>query len=110
MNYGRNSGWTIEYSEEVVEDLRALGKPAQMRIRKYLHKLRDECSDPRERGESYRGNLAGFWKYRIGPYRLLCQILDGEVVILCVLMASHRSRSYSVSSIEDLMKRVRRLE
>ncbi len=110
MNYGRSSGWQIKYDEGFADDLRKLGKPAQLRIKKYIDKLQAECSDPRERGEPLRGNLVGFWKYRAGDYRLLCQIIDGEVVILCLLAATHRSRSYSHKSIDELLKRALELQ
>ena len=110
MSYGKNLGWKIEYSEEVAEDLRKLGRPAQQRIKKFLEKLLVECGNPKERGEPYRGNLAGCWKYRAGNYRLICKILDGEVIVLCVLMASHRSKSYAQKSIEDLLKRISELK
>lgn len=68
-----------------------------------------ECADPRERGEPLRANLAGLWKYRVGDYRLLCQISDGQIILLSLLMAAHRSQSYSERSIEELLKRANEL-
>jgi mRNA interferase RelE/StbE len=86
-----------------------LGRPAQLRIRRYLDKLSQECSDPRQRGEPLRSRLAGFWKYRIGDYRLLCQITEDEVIVLCLLAATHRSQAYSESKIEELLNRAHAL-
>ena len=110
MNYGKSSDWTIKFDAGFADDLRRLGKPVQQRIRKYLEKLQRDCSNPRERGEPLKANLAGFWKYRVGDYRLLCQIIDNELVVLCMLAAVHRSRSYSDKSIEALMNRALELE
>ncbi|WP_308441640.1 MULTISPECIES: type II toxin-antitoxin system RelE/ParE family toxin [unclassified Methylomonas] len=31
-----------------------------------------------------QGNLSSLWRYRVGDYRLLCRILDGELLILIV--------------------------
>ena len=39
------------------------------------------------------GNLAGVWRYRVGDYRILCDIDDGRLVILVVDVA-HRREVY----------------
>ncbi|MEE1455356.1 MAG: type II toxin-antitoxin system RelE/ParE family toxin [Ellagibacter isourolithinifaciens] len=39
------------------------------------------------------GNLAGVWRYRVGDYRILCDINDGRLVILVVDVA-HRREVY----------------
>lgn len=110
MSYGRNSVWQIRFDEGFAQDLKALGQPVQLRIKKYLDKLQADCSDPRERGEPLRANLAGFWKYRVGDYRLICELIDGQVVILCLLAATHRSRSYSNKNVDELIKRALELQ
>ena len=38
-------------------------------------------------------NLTGLWRYRVGDYRLICDIQDGELVVL-VLQVAHRSQAY----------------
>ncbi len=110
MNFGKSSDWTIKFDEGFAEDLRSLGHDAQIRIKKYLDKLTAECSDPRERGEPYRSNLAGYWKYRVGNYRLICTVSDEGTVTLYAIAASHRSNSYSAKSIKELLKRASELE
>ena len=110
MSYGKNLVWKIEFDEGFAQDLKALGKPVQQRVKKYLDKLQAECSNPKERGEPLRANLSGFWKYRVGNYRLLCQIVDDRVMILHMLAARHRSRSCSDKSVDDLIKRALELE
>lgn len=110
MSYGKSLDWKIEFDQGFARDVKESGKPAQLRIKKYLDKLQTECSNPRERGEPLRANLSGFWKYRVGSYRLLCQIIDDRVVILYMLAARHRSRSYSEKSVDELIKRALELE
>ena len=51
------------------------------------------CKNPRHLGEPLRGEHAGFWRYRIGDYRVLCDILDEKVVVL-VLTIGHRRQVY----------------
>lgn len=57
-----------------------------------------------------RANLKGLWKYRVGSYRLLCQISQDGKLVLYMLAAVHRSRSYSDKSVHELMKRVMSLQ
>ncbi len=42
------------------------------------------------------GGFAGLWRYRVGDYRIVCDIEDGELVVLVVDVA-HRSRIYKRS-------------
>ena len=43
--------------------------------------------------EAYSGPLVGYWKKRIGDYRLVCDIKDRELVVL-VIKVGHRSKVY----------------
>ena len=37
------------------------------------------CKNPRHFGEPLKGDHAGFWRYRIGDYRVLCDIQNEKV-------------------------------
>ena len=52
-----------------------------------------DTENPRQHGKALVGNLAGAWRYRIGEYRLLCHIDDGELIILA-LTVGHRREIY----------------
>lgn len=49
--------------------------------------------DPRVNGKALKGNLGDLWRYRIGDYRVLCDIQDGELIILAALIG-HRKDIY----------------
>ena len=49
--------------------------------------------DPRMRGKALAGDKKGLWRYRVGDYRVLCQINDGRLVIL-VIAIGHRNEVY----------------
>lgn len=102
--------WIITYDESVADDLKKLGHTAQVRIKKYLDKLSDECRHPKERGEPYRNELHGFWKYRVGDYRIISVIENKEITVLAIMMVAHRSKSYSDKSLNDLLARSEELE
>lgn len=102
--------WIITYDEDVACDLKKLGHAAQIRIKKYLDKLVTECRHPKDRGEPYRNELHGFWKYRVGDYRIISVIEDEEITVLAIMMVSHRRKSYSNKSIRELLARSEELE
>lgn len=66
---------------------------AQERILEYLrvHVATDE--NPRRFGETLKCMMAGFYRYRVGDYRLICEIQDEKVSVL-VGYICHRLKSY----------------
>lgn len=53
--------------------------------------------DPRQSGKSLKGELGEFWRYRVGDYRILCEIRDDELVILAATIG-HRKEIYDKSN------------
>lgn len=74
------------------KQLKNLYFPVQKRIAKFIDSLQ-ELENPRIKGKSLAGNLSGFWRYRVGDYRIICDIVDIEITIY-ILDISHRSKSY----------------
>ena len=54
----------------------------------------EQCDDPRAIGKGLTANRSGQWRYRIGDYRLICQIEDNELIILA-LTIGHRRDIYN---------------
>ncbi len=65
---------------------------AQMLVLDMKNKL-DNVDNPRYIGKALSGNKKGFWRYRFGNYRVICRILDDELVILAVEVG-HRREIY----------------
>jgi mRNA interferase RelE/StbE len=42
------------------------------------------CADPRRIGKPLKGRLREYWRYRIGSYRVICDIQDEGLVVLAV--------------------------
>lgn len=74
------------------KQLKNLDFTVQKRIAKFIDNL-EELENPRIKGKSLAGNLSGFWRYRVGDYRIICDIVDSEITIY-ILDISHRSKSY----------------
>jgi mRNA interferase RelE/StbE len=65
-----------------------------VRIRRYLFERVAVASSPRQFGKPLVGSRYGeLWRYRVGDYRLICQIKDGVLIVL-VLEIGHRSSIY----------------
>ena len=85
--------WKVESDDRARRELRALDENVQARIPRYLRERIATGEDPRRFGRSLSGDKAGLWRYRVGDYRLICDINDGDEVIL-VLRVAHRSGVY----------------
>ena len=85
--------WTVEISNIAERQLLKLDRSAQKRILDWLNDRISGCNNPRHFGEPLKGDLSGFWRYRIGDYRVLCEIQDENIVVL-VLAIGHRREVY----------------
>ena len=74
------------------KQLENLDFTVQKWIAKFIDNL-EGLENPRIKGKSLAGNLSGFWRYRVGDYRIICDIVDNEITIY-ILDISHRSKSY----------------
>jgi mRNA interferase RelE/StbE len=85
--------WRVEFDPDAFEELRSQDREAQRRILRYLRERIATGADPRRFGKALRGELAGLWRYRVGDYRLVCQIRQTILLVLVVRVA-HRSTVY----------------
>jgi mRNA interferase RelE/StbE len=86
--------WTIELSSSSRQALAKLDRRVSRRILQFLTARLAPVEDPRSLGEALKGPKFGpLWKYRVGDYRVLCQIRDSELVVL-VVRIGHRKDVY----------------
>ena len=85
--------WQVKFSETATRQLKKLGKQTQRDILKYLKKRIETDDDPQRYGDPLRRSLSGLWKYRVGDYRLICEVQQEEIVVL-VLVVGHRRKVY----------------
>ena len=83
--------WRIEFDSRAVKELSKFDRPIQRRILKALRDRIATLVDPRSIGEALRGEELGrFWKYRIGAYRVICDIRDEDIVILVIRIGDRK--------------------
>lgn len=85
--------WTVKFNNIAEKQLKKLDKPVQHKIVTYLEERIEDCKDPKHFGEPLKGSKAGLWRYRIGDYRIICEICDDELVVLA-LAIGHRKEIY----------------
>jgi len=85
--------WHLEYTAKARKQLQKLNPNQRKIILSWIDKNLDGCTNPRALGKALTGDHTGEWRYRVGNYRILCEIHDEEVTILA-LNVIHRSRAY----------------
>ena len=86
--------WAINYTKTAQGQLGKLPWAVASRIMDYMdNRVAAAPSAPRDLGRPMSGAWAGHWRYRVGDYRLICELRDGELVVL-VLKVGHRREVY----------------
>lgn len=86
--------WEIEITERAAKQIKKLGASDAKRIRDYLRDRIAPLDHPRQLGKPLQGSeLGSYWRYRVGDYRLLCELHDTELIVL-VVEAGHRREVY----------------
>lgn len=86
--------WKVEFDREAKRDLDKLDPQGSRRIERFLYERVAILVDPRSIGEALRGSKLGeFWKYRVGDWRIICEIQDAKLVVLA-LRVGHRREVY----------------
>jgi len=85
--------WRIELTAAAEKALAKLDRQTAKRITGFLRERVTGSDDPRQSGKALSGPLAGLWRYRVGDYRIICEVKDGQLVVLVVTIG-HRSDIY----------------
>jgi mRNA interferase RelE/StbE len=75
------------------KDLRKIGRSNALRIMKWVADNLEGTADPRLHGKQLKHTLGQYWRYRIGDYRLLVEIIDDDL-ILRLITTAHRREIY----------------
>lgn len=82
--------WKLEFSKRADEQLSKMDTGVRCVIVSWLLKNIDGCDDPRARGKGLTSNRSDEWRYRIGDYRVLCEIRDNNLVVLAIEIGHRR--------------------
>lgn len=92
MSEPRPGSWRVETTAEFDRSIRKVDRTVASSIISYLEALL-ELEDPRQRGKVLAGERRGYWRYRVGEYRVLVRLEDDRMVVLAIGVG-HRSEVY----------------
>lgn len=88
MNY------EVQFSDKALKTLKQIDKHQAKLILAWINKNLAGCGDPRVQGKALVGDKKGYWRYRVGSYRLIAEIDDGQVRIN-IINIGHRREIYN---------------
>ena len=88
-----NKSYEVRLGKKAQKSLKKMDKNDSRIIMAWISKNLVNCEDHYIHGKSLEGNLKGKWRYRVGDYRLICNI-DNEKVVILILETAHRKDIY----------------
>ena len=85
--------WKIAITSDAEKQIKKLDRTAQAAILRFLRDRLQSAENPRHWGKPLQGERGGLWRYRVGDYRLICDIQDEKITVL-VLRVGHRKDVY----------------
>ena len=83
--------WIIKYTESSSKQLKKLDKQTALRVLDYMDERVAVLDDPRSLGKSLKGPKIGeYWRYRVGDIRVICNIVDGQLMVLVIEIGNRR--------------------
>jgi mRNA interferase RelE/StbE len=83
--------WSYSFSEQARKDFLRLDRQIQKEILRYFDTRLAGRGNPRRFGKALRGDLSGVWRYRVGDYRILCQIKERHLLVLIVAIGCRKN-------------------
>ena len=84
--------WRIEFTSKATKQFGKLDRQTQQNISHYLDRLL-ETNDPQSFGKALVGNLSGLWRYRVGKYRIICEI-QNNILLIEIISIGKRDSIY----------------
>ena len=88
-----NEKYNVELSSRAKKELKKIDKYQAKLITTWLFANIDQSTNPRKHGKPLAENLSGLWRYRVGNYRIVCEIKDAELIVLAINIG-HRREIY----------------
>lgn len=82
--------WQVRLDKDAEKQLRRLDPQDQRRLVKFLRERIASSASPRLFGEALKGALRTLWKYRVGDFRLICDLQDENFVLLVIKIGSRK--------------------
>ncbi|MDR1917999.1 MAG: type II toxin-antitoxin system RelE/ParE family toxin [Christensenellaceae bacterium] len=85
--------YTVDYSKRAEKWFSKANKNVAKMLYSWIGKNLVDTTNPFQHGKALTADLAGFWRYRVGDYRILCEIQQDKLTIY-VVEVGHRREVY----------------
>ena len=85
--------YKVVYDDKIKKDLKKLDTQTLKALFNWIEKNLQNTTEPRLKGKALTGNKKGYWRYRIGDYRLITRIEDKKLLIIAINF-KHRREVY----------------
>lgn len=72
--------WRIEFTPKADKQLGKLDGQTRQALVDYLERIA-VGGDPKNFGKALVGEWSGYWRYRMGKYRIICEIQQRRLVV-----------------------------
>ena len=86
--------WKLVVSKKADKQISKLDAANRRKVERWLMEHIEGCENPRLHGHALHGSEGDYWTYRIGDYRVVCDIQDDELVVLAIRV-EHRREVYT---------------
>lgn len=85
--------YSLVITADVKKKIKKMDKHLGLMLARNMKSKLDDIEDPRSIGKALQGEYKGLWRYRIGSYRVICEIRDYELIVLAIDVG-HRKEVY----------------
>ena len=85
--------YKVNYEAKALKQLKKMDRFQAKIIVDWVEKNLVDTEDPRRIGKALGGNRSGEWRYRVGDFRLLAEIVD-EKIVIHIIKIGHRRDVY----------------
>ena len=85
--------YQVKFSAKAKKELQKLDKHTSKLILAWVRKNLEGTDNPWQHGKELSANKSGQWRYRVGQYRLIAEIQENQMIILCIAVG-HRKNIY----------------
>ncbi|WP_125588275.1 type II toxin-antitoxin system RelE family toxin [Companilactobacillus jidongensis] len=85
--------YALYINEDAKKQLKKMDKYQAKLILQWLYTSIDNSVDPRSHGKGLTSNLSELWRYRVGNYRIICEIED-DTLFVTAINIGHRNSIY----------------
>ena len=86
--------YKVIFTDTARKQLKKMDKSISSLIIGWIEKNIENCENSGIHGKSLTANRIGQWRYRIGDYRVICQIDDYDITVF-IIEIGHRRNIYN---------------